>query len=184
MKIISLILILFLTLTFGCARVDVGGTEKPIKVDVTMRVDVYQHVVKEIDGIEDMVRSEEPAKTEEPQSFLNLFCSSAWAADFSPQVQEAVSGRKARLSRINQLLSQGVIGENNQGVLTIRKSADSETENLVSAENIDRETIYQDLALRNNASIDEIRIIYAEKMQVLAPAGSSIQDASGNWKIK
>lgn len=176
---------------FGCARarVDVGGTEKPIKVDVTMRVDVYQHVVQQADDIENMIRGTSEPKVEEskPQSSLSLFfVKDAWAGEISASVEEAIQNRKARLELINKLLTTGAIGENNQGEVQIRdiSKLSVQDQSAVSDENDDRRKIYRDLAQQNGASMEEIRSIYTEKMQQLAPTGSPIQDASGNWSVK
>jgi len=34
-------------LTVGCAKVQVQAPKEPIKVDISMRLDVYQHVEKD-----------------------------------------------------------------------------------------------------------------------------------------
>ena len=39
----------------GCASVQVNAPKEPIKMDISMRLDVYQHVVKDIDDIESIV---------------------------------------------------------------------------------------------------------------------------------
>ena len=47
-------LLLLTIIAFGCAKVQVETT-KPIKVDVNMRVDVYQHVVKDVESVNDQI---------------------------------------------------------------------------------------------------------------------------------
>jgi hypothetical protein len=54
MKMIYLaVMILFLSV--GCARVRVEAPKEAIKLDISMRLDIYQHVAKDIDAIEDIV---------------------------------------------------------------------------------------------------------------------------------
>lgn len=166
---------------FGCARVNVGGTEKPIKVDVTMRVDIYQHVVKEIDDIENMIRSDEPIKIQEPQSLLNFFCKDAWAAELSETAKGAAKSRQERLEEVENLLSIGAVGEGNNGFLAVRKASNPDAEAVTFAENADRKVIYNEIAGQNNLTPEAIENIYAEKMQSLAPSGSPIQTKDGSW---
>jgi len=76
----------------GCARVSLQGSEKPIKVDISMRLDVYQHVEKDADSIENIVSG-----GKDKQSFLNLFVSVAYAQEeMSPEVHDAALRRKDR----------------------------------------------------------------------------------------
>ncbi len=50
--IIVLVMVIF---ALGCARVRVETPKEGIKVDISMRLDIYQHVSKDIDDIESMV---------------------------------------------------------------------------------------------------------------------------------
>ncbi|MDP2911312.1 MAG: hypothetical protein Q8N76_03140, partial [Candidatus Omnitrophota bacterium] len=53
--IVSIALVAFL----GCARVRVEAPKDPIKLDISMRLDIYQHVAKDIDAIEGIVSGNE-----------------------------------------------------------------------------------------------------------------------------
>ena len=75
----------------GCARVRVEAPKEAIKVDVSMRLDIYQHVEKDIDNIENMVSAKDK------HSLLGLFETKAYADDnLGPQVQQAIERRKDR----------------------------------------------------------------------------------------
>ena len=52
---IALILMLGVIFSLGCARVMVQAPKEPIKVDISMRLDVYQHIQNDIDDIESIV---------------------------------------------------------------------------------------------------------------------------------
>ncbi len=86
----------------GCARVSVQGSKEPIKLDISMRLDIYQHVKNDIDNIENMVAgSKEQAKPKDKQSFLGRFISYAYAQEgLGAEVEEAAMRRKGRYSQI------------------------------------------------------------------------------------
>ena len=85
--------------------------------------------------------------------------------------------------------ARGVVGENRSGLVEIRDegAADASVQALVSAENADRMIIYQELAAGNGTSIDEVKKIYAERLQADAASGTPVEVLSGSgykWKIK
>ena len=84
--------LLFLGVTIGCAHIKVDAPKEPIKLDVTMRLDIYQHIQSDIDDIENMVSgSGKKANVKGKQSFLSLLIATAHAEDgLGPKVQEAV----------------------------------------------------------------------------------------------
>ncbi len=177
-------------LIFGCASVQVKAPKEPIKVDISMRLDVYQHVAREIDDIENMVSGAGTATG--LQSFQFFGTESAYAQDgYGPEVNEAVTRRKARYAEIAQLESQGTLGENKNGLLEVRSaaSAGQSTLELVSSENSDRMAIYRSIARKNAAAVQEIQKIYAKRLQKDAPAGTPIEvvdetTARPSWQIK
>jgi len=194
MRVFSIIpvVVLFL-LSSGCARVSVEAPKEPIKVDISMRLDVYQHIQNDIDAIEDIVSGGSSVPDEkDKQSLLEMFMPLAYAEDgLSKQVEKAALGRRSRLQEITNLEKSGVAGENKLGFLEIRNAsaADSSTEQLLKSENADRLTIYKSLAEKNNISLEEIQKIYASRLQKEAPAGTPIEvfnqvSGSYEWKIK
>jgi len=188
------LLTLAVILNLGCARVRVEAPKEPIKVDIAMRLDIYQHVQKDIDAIEDIVSgAQNESKPAEKQSLLDHCVNFAYAQEgLSPEVEEAALRRKDRYAQINSWQEKGIVGENKLGLLEVRdkKAVDTQLlEELIKAENNDRVVIYQSLAKKNNTSLEEIQKIYAERLQRDVPTGTPIEvfDASRGiyaWKVK
>ena len=193
-----ILLVLFLAVVFclGCARVRVEAPKDPIKVDISMRLDVYQHVQKDIDSIEDLVtgakQPEQKTQAKDKQSFMRLLVTDAYAADsLSPEVQEAAMSRKGRFSDLATLESRGVVGENKMGLVEIRNSgaADASVQQLLSAENSNRMTIYRGIAEKNGSSVEEVQKLYAKRLQQDVPSGTPIEvvdeaTGSASWQLK
>lgn len=184
--------VLCLIMALGCARVRVEGSKEPIKVDVSMRIDVYQHIQKDIDAIEDIVSgSGGEASAVDQQSMLGFFISNAYAQDeLDEAIKEAALRRKDRLPELQSMMAQGVIGENKSGLLEIVDAGTaSSVEEIVEEENRDRLVIYKELARKNNTSVEEIQAIYAARLQQDAPSGTPIEvvdksTGTAEWKNK
>jgi len=169
----------------GCARITVDAPKDPIKLDVTMRLDIYQHIQSDIDDIENMVTggNNKKAKTSDKHSFLDLIVAKSYAEDgFSSAVQDAVQRRKDRRDELILLEQQSVIGENKSGMLVLKNAA-AGAEALVKAENADRRMIYQAVADKNGSSVDDVAKLYAKRLQNDAPSGTPIE-TDGGWQIK
>src|ERR1039458_4925285 len=151
MKRFSIFLIGVLAV-LGCARVSMVAPKEAIKLDVSMRLDVYQHVAKDIDNIENMVSgSEKKTVSKDHQSFLGYFITDAYAQEgLGADVQAAVNSRKDRRSELIAMEEKGVIGENASGLVEVRKGPSGQ--NLVQAENNDRMIIYKAVAEKNGTS--------------------------------
>ena len=171
------------TLVAGCARVQVEAPKDPIKMDITMRLDVYQHVVNDINDIENIVSGKAPAK---PADMLAsaLGVGTAYAAEggLAPEVEEAAYHRRDRRAQITKLLGSGAVGENNTGLLETR--GDGGAAGMVADENADRLTIYRSIASKNSTSVGEVQKIYAERLRSEAPTGAPVQDSAGRWGDK
>jgi uncharacterized protein len=163
----------------GCARVEVQAPKDPIKMDISMRLDVYQHVVKDIDQIESIVSGKSPVQT----AFAEFLVKSAYAADLDPAVEQAALRRRDRLAQVQNLLSQGIVGEDREGYLALRAGGPG-ADSVVHDENADRHTIYQALASQNGTSVGEIQKVYAGRLSSDAPGGSPVQGPDGNWTTK
>lgn len=162
----------------GCARLSLQAPKEPIKLDISMRLDVYQHVQKDIDSIEDIVSgSEKTAKPYDKHSFLHYFgAATAYAQDaLDPQVEAAALSRKARREQVVSLLQAGKVGENRLGLLEARSATDPVISQLVSGENSDRMVIYKSLAAKNNTGVEEIQKLYASRLQKDAPQGAPVE---------
>ncbi len=178
----------------GCARVSVGGSKEPIKVDIAMRLDIYQHVQKDIDSIENIVAGDkkQPEKKPGGQSYLNCLIGNAYAQEgLSPEVEQAALRRKDRREVLSSWEAKAAVGENKSGLVEIRNPgmADSTVPGLVQDENSDRMLIYRALTQKYGETLEQIQKVYAEKLVGQAPAGTPIEilnNATGSyeWKIK
>jgi uncharacterized protein YdbL (DUF1318 family) len=186
----GLIVVGALILILGCARVSVQAPKDPIKVDISMRLDIYQHIKNDIDDIESLVTgSSEKTKGQGSHNFLNILVTEAYADQgLSPVVEEAALRRRDRYSKLMALQMKGTIGENKSGLVEIRL-ADSSLKDLVNAENNDRMVIYQAVAQKNGSSVQEVQKLYAQRLQSDAVAGTPIEVLNSStglyeWKIK
>ncbi len=168
MKKIFVVLTIFLGL--GCARVNVA-TDKPLKVDINMRIDVYQHVVEDVESVNDQIYGRQEKK------FNYLFgCQTAFAADLSENALQAIQRRKSRVNLIEEYFRKGYIGENKDALLQIRQtvpeSIRDEIRVLTQKENSDRILIHEEIAEKNNTGIDEVQKVFLNQDYQRAPAGA------------
>lgn len=191
MRILTLI-VAGIILSLGCARVKVEGSKEPIKIDISMRLDIYQHVQKDIDEIESIVSgSKQEGKTKNNQSRFS-FVQNAYAQEgLSQEVEQAALRRKDRRGELSDWQAKGAVGENRSGLVEIRNQAEAgqALNELVKAENDDRLIIYSHLAKKNNTALAEIQKIYAQRLQDDAPIGAPIEVLSASsgtyeWKVK
>lgn len=169
------------TLVFmGCAHVQVDAPKDPIKMDITMRLDVYQHVVKDIDTIENLVSGEQSSAA---KKLSDIIIPPAHAEDMDPAVREAALRRKDRLARISSLEASGVIGEDKSALLVLRGSS-PEAGSLIDQENSDRLIIYRAIASQNGTPMEEVQKLYVQRLQANAPSGTPIEKSNGEWTTK
>jgi uncharacterized protein YdbL (DUF1318 family) len=179
-KIFAVICVTFLSI--GCASVEVKAPKDPIKVDISMRLDVYQHVEKDIDSIENSISGSD--KVTGKQSWLPSLVKDACAEEgFGPEVDSASNGRKSRRGSVMELLSSGVAGEGADGMLEVVGIASAQARDMVNVENADRMVIYKAIARKNGTSIKEVSRLYSKRLQKDAPNGAMIQTADG-WVKK
>lgn len=191
---ITLVIAAALLIGIGCARVRVEAPKDPIKVDVAMRLDIYQHVAKDIDSIESLVTGAPEENKEDKagsQSLLDLFINKAFAQDdLSPEVEQAALRRRGRREDFLMWQAKGAVGEDKSGFLELRLSGSNpDLEALIAAENKDRMIIYKAIAEKNATSLDEVKKLYAKRLQQDAPAGTPIEvfnsgTGSYEWKTK
>ena len=89
-----------------------------------------------------------------------------------------------RLPDIDKMKEQGVVGENNQGLLETRPGSGSADTAVVNAENADRQTVYAALAEKTSSSAQEVGKARARHIAASSRAGVWVQDEAGNWKKK
>ena len=112
----------------------------------------------------------------------------------NPAIRKIIDSRAARLGDVNRYKSQGVIGENNKGLVEARNLESisdlkerAEVQKVVRAENADREQLYKEIAAAKNielSQLDKIRETYAETLRANARPGDWIQSPDGAWKQK
>ncbi|MFH1519989.1 MAG: DUF1318 domain-containing protein [Candidatus Omnitrophota bacterium] len=176
-----LICVLFI---ISCAKLSVE-TAKPIKVDINMRVDIYQHVIKDVEDINAQIYGTED------KDFNALFgFNQAYAEDLSDLTASAISRRKARVSIVEGYFAQGYIGENKDALLELRNAPEEERgqiESLISQENSDRNIIYQAIAEKNGTDISTVRKASLESDYKRAGSGYwfQVSDSEGyTWNKK
>ena len=183
---------LFLMFGLGCYM----KTEHKITAHIT--IDVRQ-MKEAASSIEDMVSGSPPQKEPsraKPNSRLWFSPSEAYAQTtqlkyLTEEIKEAIERRKSRYPQIEELLDEGSIGENNQGLLEIRQKtqifSDKELKNIVSEENNDRMFIYRSIQEQNNLpkeALKDIQNTFAKERQGRVEEGGWIQLPNGEWVKK
>lgn len=162
--------VLCLCVVLGCAKVDLQ-TSKPIKVDISMRVDVYQHVSKEVDSIEDQIYGDQQKK-------LNFLFGSqlAYAQEYDAALSDAIQGRKNRLGEIEDYFRKGYVGENKEAYLQMRsekvpQDLQGKVQAVVHEENGARKAIYQATAKKNGVDVSQTEKIFFQDHYGRAASG-------------
>jgi len=186
MKKSLLILLGLVTFVGGCASVEVKAPKDPIKMDISMRLDVYQHVVRDIDAIEDLVEGNVPAKSGAKKLSSLFGIGTAYAAeeDLSPETRDAAYRRRDRHAELESYQSRGVLGESKSGFVVVRGAADGRANEIVTAENADRMVIYRAIASKRQSSVQDVQKIYAERLRERVPSGTPVENADGSWSTR
>ncbi|MBP9854018.1 MAG: YdbL family protein [Candidatus Omnitrophica bacterium] len=103
----------------------------------------------------------------------------------TPGVTAALESRRARYDQLQDYKKQGLIGENNQGYVTVLK-AQGDVASIVDSENTDRKVIYETIAEQNELSgaVNTIEKVFARVQRDKAQSGDKIQLENGNWVSK
>jgi uncharacterized protein YdbL (DUF1318 family) len=121
---------------------------------------------------------------------------SAQEADINvsnPAIRALKDSIKQRSNAIKPYMDRGSVGIGQDGLLRIRSTDGlnlkerAETQQLVEAENRDREALYAEIAKANNMpkeNIPKIKSIFAKTWIEQAQPGWWIQDSQGSWKKK
>lgn len=174
-------------------------------------INVYfseQAVQKAADAIEDEVRGQvlEQSTSESapgPQSkatggWLERLCPPAYAQEVdlnidTPEIQQVKESRTKRFPKIDELLTKGVVGEGNDGLIKekdIRSLPLKEVaaaRKLVQEENADRQKMYQAIAAANKFTEDKIPEIgknFAVTIREKLRPGQFYQDDKNAWVEK
>ncbi len=99
---------------------------------------------------------------------------------------EIAANRRNRSGQIQQLKNDGIIGENRDGYLDIRRTpADAKysdyAQTIKNAENADRSFLYLSNAQAQNVPLEKIEHEYAQLWSDRAFSGEWVQLESGKW---
>jgi len=151
---------------------------------------------------EQQPQKKEPTQNSPQQSSANGFglrlVGTAYAQDAdinvsNPAIRALKDSIKQRSGAIKPFMDRGNIGIGRDGLLGIRNTDGlnlkerAEIQQLVEAENRDRENLYSEIAKANNISresIPKIKTIFAKSWIDQAQPGWWIQDAQGAWRRK
>ena len=100
----------------------------------------------------------------------------AWGQDIKARM-------RARLPAIVDLKNNGVVGENNQGYLTILKKKTAKKA-VVEAENKDRRSIYRAIAKQQGTTPELVGQRRAIQIAKKADPGTWFQGPKGKWRQK
>jgi hypothetical protein len=90
---------------------------------------------------------------------------------------------KARYAQIQQLKSDGVIGETSEGLVEFVDKKDAKAAKLVEEENDDRKALYKLIAEKEDISADVVAKRAAKRNFDRAKAGEYLKEG-GKWKKK
>jgi uncharacterized protein len=111
----------------------------------------------------------------------------------NPAIRGLRDSIKRRSGAIKPYMDKGSAGINQGGLLVVRSSEGlslkerAEVQQLIEAENRDREALYAEIAKANNIppdAVPKIKGIFANSWIDQAQTGWWIQDTQGNWKRK
>ena len=112
----------------------------------------------------------------------------------SPAIRKIIESRATRVAQINEFKAKGVIGESNRALLEPRAldtltdlKARAQVQQLVKAENADRDALFKEIAAAKNvdlAQLPKIQETYAATLRDNARPGDWIQLPDGAWKQK
>jgi hypothetical protein len=148
----------------ACKPFDVKlGTDKPLKVDIKMKLDVYQHDPK------DGAKKTDTRASEDPED-----------------------ARRSRLAEIQTLKNSRLVGENRAGLLDIRNQPVGEygdyVRKTVAAENADRSKLMEKLAKDRGVPLAEIQKSQAALFRQSSFTGEWYEEADSSggfvWKQK
>ena len=89
----------------------------------------------------------------------------------------------ARLPQIDSMKSSGILGENNRGFLEFVGKV-KQNQDVVEAENLDRQKVYNAIAAKEGTSSDLVGRRRAMQIAENAVAGTWLQAADGHWYQK
>jgi uncharacterized protein len=92
--------------------------------------------------------------------------------------------QEQRLPALDALKASGVVGENNQGFVEVRRTGGDNAANLVADENHDRAVVYMVFARKYNLAPEQVGILRAKKIAAKSRPGIWLQAPDGTWYQK
>ncbi|MEO7598094.1 MAG: YdbL family protein [Opitutus sp.] len=105
------------------------------------------------------------------------------ATTFAEDLNAVKARMEQRLSLLDQLKAEGVVGENNRGMMELR-GGNGEAGDAVAAENRDRGMVYAEIAKRTGTSVDQVARHRARQIVASSSPGVWLQKDDGNWYKK
>jgi len=147
----------------GCSTPTVNlATSEPIKVDIEMRLDVYQHNPPGTDK-----------KPSQPQA---------------PTAADPESRRRNRMADVQAFKNSRAVGEGRDGLLSIRVETPGDygdyIRKTVSAENEDRMALMKAVSAKEKISLPDVQKKQAALWQKMSFRGEwiEVQTPDGNWR--
>lgn len=106
-----------------------------------------------------------------------------FAAGALASAKEIRARMLARLPEIKVLKDKGLVGENNKGFLEF-VGRQKEKQEVVTAENRDREMVYKAIAKQQGTAVELVGKHRAIQIANKARPGEWLQDANGKWHQK
>lgn len=97
---------------------------------------------------------------------------------------EVVDRLRDRVGDIDRLLQAELVGENNEGLLTVRGELDPADAELVEAENADRLQVYVMIAGKTGEPVERVAAQRAKQITQRSKPGIWLQDPKGDWYRK
>jgi uncharacterized protein len=123
-------------------------------------------------------------KTKQPLTVLAVFFLAMILSSFQADAQDDLKNRmRARLPEITELKSRGIVGETRDGFLAYVVSQRVK-EDLVAAENQDRQQVYAAIASQEGITADYVGKRRARQIAEQARSREWLQDSNGVWYQK
>ena len=188
-KSIFVTTITFLLLTLACVTVNVYFPAAEVQ-------NAADQIVGEIQGDQSSESGEVPYESRLRRMLLNLpiFERSAYAqADINvstPNIRALRQSMKNRFASLRPLYDGGVIGEGNDGLLSVRSldgmslKDKAAAKKLVKAENKDRDELYLEITKANDLpsdTVSQIRGLFANSWRNNSKDGWWVQKGNDEW---
>lgn len=102
---------------------------------------------------------------------------------FAANAAQAKAQMRERVATIDKLKLAEAVGENNRGLLEVRK-AEGDAAAVVEAENRDRSAVFADTAARTGSTPEAVAKAFARQVAAASASGVWLQREDGTWYKK